>query len=75
VEIRAESLDWLPAVLARLDLPFVIDRPDELRDRVLALADRLVAWARTPPEPSGQGPPATGVLARPRGDDGEAPGG
>lgn len=45
-EIRAESLDWLPGVLARLDLPFVIERPDELRDRVVALADRLAASAR-----------------------------
>ncbi|BCJ50355.1 transcriptional regulator [Actinoplanes sp. NBRC 14428] len=49
VEIRAESLDWLPTVLAALDLPFVIERPDELRDRVLALADRLAASARTRP--------------------------
>ncbi|MFI7543385.1 helix-turn-helix transcriptional regulator [Actinoplanes sp. NPDC049599] len=48
VELRAESLDWLPGVLAALDLPFVIERPDELRDRVLALADRLAASARSP---------------------------
>lgn len=46
VEIRAESLDWLPGVLAALDLPFVIGRPDELRDRVFALAERLAASAR-----------------------------
>jgi hypothetical protein len=46
VEIRAERLDWLPAVLAALDLPFVIERPDELRDRVVALADRLATSAR-----------------------------
>ncbi|OLT16060.1 transcriptional regulator [Actinomadura sp. CNU-125] len=46
VELRAERLDWLPAVLAALDRPFVIDRPDELRDRVLALADRLASHAR-----------------------------
>jgi predicted DNA-binding transcriptional regulator YafY len=46
VEIRAESLDWLPAVLAALDLPFVIERPDELRDRVIALADRLATSGR-----------------------------
>ncbi|MFJ6149820.1 helix-turn-helix transcriptional regulator [Micromonospora profundi] len=46
VEIRAESLDWLPGVLAALDLPFVIGRPDELRDRVVALAERLAASAR-----------------------------
>ena len=51
VEIRAESLDWLPATLAALDLPFVIDRPDELRARVIALADRLTASARQPPSP------------------------
>jgi predicted DNA-binding transcriptional regulator YafY len=46
VEIRAESLEWLPAALAGLDLPFVIERPDELRNRVVALADRLAASAR-----------------------------
>jgi predicted DNA-binding transcriptional regulator YafY len=51
VDIRAESLDWLPGVLATLDLPFVIERPDELRDRVIALADRLAASARKTPPP------------------------
>jgi predicted DNA-binding transcriptional regulator YafY len=49
VEVRAESLDWLPGVLAALDLPFVIERPDELRDRVVALADKLAASARKLP--------------------------
>ncbi|MFD5539086.1 hypothetical protein ACFWIJ_14935, partial [Streptomyces sp. NPDC127079] len=46
VEIRAERLDWLPPVLASLDRPFVIDRPDELRDLVSALATRLASYAR-----------------------------
>ncbi|MGW4908987.1 WYL domain-containing protein, partial [Streptomyces sp. NPDC004270] len=46
VEIRAERLDWLPPVLAALDRPFVIERPDELRDLVIALADRLTSYAR-----------------------------
>ncbi len=46
VELRAERLDWLPAVLASLDRPFVIERPDELRDLVIALADRLATSAR-----------------------------
>ncbi|MER6301053.1 YafY family protein [Kitasatospora sp. NPDC001539] len=46
VELRVENLDWLPPVLASLDRPFVIERPDELRDLVLALADRLAAGAR-----------------------------
>ncbi|MFB8272521.1 helix-turn-helix transcriptional regulator [Streptomyces sp. NPDC055955] len=46
VELRAETLDWLPPVLASLDRPFVIERPDELRDLVTALADRLASCAR-----------------------------
>ncbi|MET0234384.1 MAG: YafY family protein [Kibdelosporangium sp.] len=49
VELRAERLDWLPAVLASLDLPFVIERPDELRDLVLALANWLTHSARRSP--------------------------
>jgi hypothetical protein len=36
----------VPAVLASLDRPFVIERPDELRDLVAALAERLAASAR-----------------------------
>jgi len=43
VEIRAEQLDWVPAVLAALDADLVIEGPDELRGRVLALAQRLLA--------------------------------
>lgn len=46
VELRAERLDWIPPVLASLDRPFVIERPDELRDLVLGLADRLASSAR-----------------------------
>src|SRR5580704_44839 len=46
VDLRAERLDWLPAVLASLDRPFVIERPDELRGLVVALAERLAASAR-----------------------------
>ncbi|MEU6770455.1 YafY family protein [Streptomyces sp. NPDC046759] len=46
VQLRAERLDWLPPVLASLDRPFVIERPDELRDLVIALADRLASYAR-----------------------------
>jgi predicted DNA-binding transcriptional regulator YafY len=47
VEVRAERLDWLPAVLASLDLPFAIEQPDELRGLVIAFADRLRASATT----------------------------
>lgn len=46
VLLRVERLDWLPQVLASLDLPFVIEHPDELRDLVIALADRLASGAR-----------------------------
>ncbi|MBW8795478.1 MAG: YafY family transcriptional regulator [Streptomyces sp.] len=46
VELRAERLDWLPPVLAALDRPFVVERPDELRDLVAALAARLASYAR-----------------------------
>nr|WP_041539985.1 WYL domain-containing protein [Catenulispora acidiphila] len=44
--IRAEHLDWIPPTLAALDLPFEIEDPDELRDLVIAFADRLATRAR-----------------------------
>ena len=43
VTIRAERLDWVPALLARLVEPFTVEHPDELRDLVRALAARLAA--------------------------------
>ena len=46
LDIRAARLDWLPPALAALDLPFEIERPDELRDLVLALSERLASRAR-----------------------------
>lgn len=46
VEMRVDRLDWLPAVLASMDRPFVIERPDELRELVEAFAERLVHSAR-----------------------------
>ncbi|MEU3660378.1 YafY family protein [Streptomyces sp. NPDC032940] len=49
VELRAQRLDWLPGVLASLDRPFVIERPDELRGLVVALADRISSYARRAP--------------------------
>ncbi|WP_039800746.1 helix-turn-helix transcriptional regulator [Nocardia araoensis] len=45
VRIRAEQLDWIPPVLAGLNLPFVIEHPDTLKDAVRALAYRLTAAA------------------------------
>ena len=52
VELRAEQLDWVPGVLASLDRPFVIERPDELRGLVAALAERLAASARATAGPA-----------------------
>ncbi len=46
VEFRAERLDWVPALLAGLDRPFVIEEPAELRLHVAELARRLASWAR-----------------------------
>ncbi|WP_328607657.1 YafY family transcriptional regulator [Amycolatopsis sp. NBC_00345] len=51
VRLRAERLDWIPGVLARLDRPFVIERPDALRDHVHALARRLAENADARPAP------------------------
>ncbi|MFJ4836997.1 helix-turn-helix transcriptional regulator [Streptomyces sp. NPDC088746] len=49
VELRVERLDWLPAVLASIDRPFVIERPDALRGLVEAFAERLSLSARRDP--------------------------
>jgi len=45
VRWRAQRLDWVPSVLAGLDRPFAIEEPDELRERVRALAEQLASWA------------------------------
>jgi hypothetical protein len=44
--MRVESLAYMATVLARLDRPFTVRRPDELRAAVSALADRLQGSAR-----------------------------
>ena len=46
VELHAERLDWLPPLLASLDRPFAVERPDELRDLIAALASRLATSSR-----------------------------
>ena len=46
VQLHAERLDWLPPLLASLDLPFAVERPDGLRDLIADLASRLAASAR-----------------------------
>ncbi|TCK24958.1 putative DNA-binding transcriptional regulator YafY [Pseudonocardia endophytica] len=48
LRLRAERLDWVPALLAGLDLPFVVEEPDALRDGVRALARRLDAATNQP---------------------------
>ncbi|MEV6583195.1 WYL domain-containing protein [Streptomyces sp. NPDC051582] len=46
VDLRVDRLDWLPAVLASLDRPFVIERPEDLRGLVTRFAARLTDSAR-----------------------------
>ena len=45
VRLWAEQLDWVPAVLVGLGLPFVVEQPAALRDLLRALAVRLTAAA------------------------------
>ena len=45
LRIRVASLDWAATVLAGLGCGFTIRRPDELRESVRALADRLARSA------------------------------
>jgi predicted DNA-binding transcriptional regulator YafY len=45
VRLRAERLDWVPAVLAELGLPFAVEQPDALRGLLRSLAQRLTAAA------------------------------
>ncbi|MEU6313101.1 YafY family protein [Streptomyces sp. NPDC047014] len=57
VALRVDRLDWLPAVLASLDRPFVIEGPDELRALVEAFAARLTDSARRTAVPGSQPAP------------------
>ena len=43
LRMRVSSLDWMARILAGLDCPFTILKPEELRASVRGLADRLVA--------------------------------
>ncbi|GAA4545900.1 helix-turn-helix transcriptional regulator [Amycolatopsis samaneae] len=48
--IRARRLDWIPPRLALLDRPFVIERPEALRELVRSFAGRLADHAGNQPE-------------------------
>ncbi|WP_419817471.1 helix-turn-helix transcriptional regulator [Glaciibacter flavus] len=48
VELRAQNLGWVAGILAMLDAPFRIERPEALRTEVLALASRLRSRANDP---------------------------
>jgi len=45
VFLRAERLEWVAGTLAMLDSPFVIEYPQELRDVVSTLGQRLITAA------------------------------
>lgn len=70
VELRAENLDWIPARLAGVDRPFVVDHPAELRDLVVALADRLAVSARRSAAEAEPVPGPGGTADRPEHDAG-----
>jgi hypothetical protein len=69
VSLRAERLEWVPSVLAWLNLPFVIEHPQALRDHVRDLADRLTRCADAVPGPGA--PDDLGHRLRP--EHGECP--
>jgi len=48
VSLNVEHLDWVPALIASLDRPFIIEEPTELRTHINDLARRLSRWANTP---------------------------
>jgi predicted DNA-binding transcriptional regulator YafY len=43
LRMRVGSLDWMAGVLAGLDCPFTVRRPEELRERVRALGEQLMS--------------------------------
>ena len=45
MRVNAERLDWIPALLAGLDRPFIVEEPTALRDQVRALARQLEQYA------------------------------
>jgi predicted DNA-binding transcriptional regulator YafY len=45
VRLRVEELDWVPAVLVGLGLPFAVDQPVALQELLRSLAARLTAAA------------------------------
>jgi len=50
IELRAEHLEWIPALLVGLQRPFTIEQPAELRELVRSLAGRLLSYGAEPDE-------------------------
>ena len=48
VRIRAERLDWIPALLVGIGRRFVVEHPEELRVLVRELGNRLLEAADQP---------------------------
>lgn len=45
LRLHAERLGWIPAMLAGLGQPFIVEQPSALRDQIRALARRLEQYA------------------------------
>jgi predicted DNA-binding transcriptional regulator YafY len=52
VRFRAEQLEWVPGMLARLELPFVVEGPPALRGLISSVAARFAAAAEEPDDPA-----------------------
>ena len=74
LHLQAERLDWIPALLAGLDHPFIVEEPAALPDRIRALARQLEQYAGQTDNnaqdtgPEGRGRTATGADRRPDND-------
>lgn len=64
VRLRAERLDWVPAVLAGLGLPFAVEHPEALRGLVRSLAERPTAAAAADTVHTGESAPDGEVVDR-----------
>ena len=66
MRLHAERLDWVPALLAGLDHPFIVEEPAALRDRVRALARQLERYAGQTDNSKGETRPESRTHAHPR---------
>jgi predicted DNA-binding transcriptional regulator YafY len=62
VRLQAERLDWVPAVLAGLGLPFAVEHPEALRGLLRSLAQRLTTAANADTPHTSESTPDSEVI-------------